>query len=137
MDAGQHPIDDVLWGHLGVTQSGLQFVHGCLFAGLAESAQALALTGGFIPEGRDWNDLFVQTCGTWTIERQAADQDNAGLRAGAVDDTGAIEAGLEAVRDETRQQAADKTMLEVDLNDTVGIAAIGQDRRCKGNRPNR
>jgi hypothetical protein len=122
--AGQQALHHI-GGRLGcVPQSTFQCGERRLLTGLAEGFQPATLTRRFAPKGCDRDDLLMQACGSRSIERQTADQDDTCLAARPGNDTGAIETRLESVRDEAREQPTHQAMLEMDLHHALGVAVV-------------
>ncbi len=113
-----------------IAQRLLETREGGLLAALGQGPQRRGRAApGLGPERRDGDDLLVQARGAWAVEGEAAEQHDAGLGAAASDDAGALQAGLEALAEEARQQAAHQPVLQVELHDVVRVGAVRADRR--------
>jgi len=79
----------------------------------------------------------VQPRRAWTVERQASEQDHPRLGAGADYHAGARQARSEALAQEPRQQTANQSMLEMELQNTFGIDFLLGQRWPEGDSPQR
>ena len=95
------------------------------------ASKRLAFALGLGPDRRDRDDLLVQPRRASPIDRKPPHQHHARLRAGPLDHGDARQAGLEALRQEARQQPTHQTVLEVDLHNFRRVAAVRQARRLE------
>jgi hypothetical protein len=117
---------------VGVPQRFLELIERALLADLAERLERLAVALGLAPDGGDQDDLLVQPGRSGAVHGEAPHQYDARLRARAFDHRNPRQPGLEALREEAREQPADQPVLEMDLHDLRRIAAIGESRRLEG-----
>ena len=86
---------------------------------------------GLGPDRRDRNDLLVQPRRAGTVDRKPSHQHDTRLRARPLDHGDARQPGLEALRQEARQQPSHQTVLEMDLHHLRRVAAVRQTRRLE------
>ncbi len=83
----------------------------------------------------------MQAGGAGPVKRDPPEQHDARLGAGTEDDAGAVETALKALAEEPAEQPADQPVLEMNLDDVIGITAgVGtarDDRRLEGDGPRR
>ena len=120
-----------------VPQRVLKLVERALLAAFAERPKRFAFAVSLGPDRGDRNDFLVQPRRAGPVDGKPSHQHHARLRAGPFNHGDARQSGLEALRQEARQQPTHQTVLEMDLHNFRRVAAVRQARRFKRDGPDR
>ena len=95
--------------------------HGRRLAGLGERRERVSLPPDVAPGRRDRDDLLVQPSGARSEQRQPPDEHDAGLRQVGDDRRDPADGGPESLARESRDQALDQPMLQMELDHVLRL----------------